>query len=159
MKLNCHICNRELDVESDPLSIDCGGDCWGCIGEIEAASGCESSITQVRKEFSEGLRKDWMPRPETDYEFNSETGLIIRVRLIRPLGEPWSNEAFELKIVSKSSSINENLMVHASLITNADGECIYSLKSEILKNRTDLWYFIVRKQDKWGKSLLVARNA
>ena len=33
---NCGICKRELDQPTDPLSIDCGGDCWGCISEIEA---------------------------------------------------------------------------------------------------------------------------
>ena len=31
----CGICNRELDTD-DPLSNDCGGDCWGCISQIEA---------------------------------------------------------------------------------------------------------------------------
>ena len=32
----CSICGRLLDVTEDPLSGDCGGDCWGCISEIEA---------------------------------------------------------------------------------------------------------------------------
>ncbi len=159
MKLNCHICNRELEAENDPLSIDCGGDCWGCIGEIEAEMGCESSIAQVRKEFSEGLREDWMPSPETDYEFNSETGLTISIQLFRPLGEPWNNEKFNLKIVSKNSGINEELIEHASLSTNIDGKCVYTSASKNLQNKTDLWYFIVRKQNKWGQPVLVAGNA
>ena len=33
---HCGICKRVLDIPADPLSIDCGGDCWGCVGEIEA---------------------------------------------------------------------------------------------------------------------------
>ena len=32
---NCLICGRPLDTP-DPLSSDCGGDCWGCMSEIEA---------------------------------------------------------------------------------------------------------------------------
>lgn len=32
----CLICGRPLDQADDPLSIDCGGDCLGCIEEIEA---------------------------------------------------------------------------------------------------------------------------
>lgn len=31
----CSLCHRKLDVESDPLSADCGGDCAGCIAEYE----------------------------------------------------------------------------------------------------------------------------
>jgi hypothetical protein len=30
----CGICGRPLDQPDDPLSDDCGGDCWGCVGEI-----------------------------------------------------------------------------------------------------------------------------
>lgn len=32
---HCSICNRLLDREDDPLSLDCGGDCYGCIIEAE----------------------------------------------------------------------------------------------------------------------------
>lgn len=32
----CHICKRILGDITDPLSMDCGGDCWGCIKEIES---------------------------------------------------------------------------------------------------------------------------
>lgn len=35
---------------------DCGGDCWGCIGEIEAAAGLKPSVEQVRQEYEVGLR-------------------------------------------------------------------------------------------------------
>jgi hypothetical protein len=33
---NCTICQRPLNQPADPLSPDCGGDCWGCISAIEA---------------------------------------------------------------------------------------------------------------------------
>jgi hypothetical protein len=31
----CGICGRLLDRPDDPLTRDCGGNCWSCIGEIE----------------------------------------------------------------------------------------------------------------------------
>lgn len=31
----CGICGRLLDRLDDPLSRDCEGNCWSCIGEIE----------------------------------------------------------------------------------------------------------------------------
>ena len=58
--MRCQICDRKLEMINDPLSIDCGGDCWGCIGEIEADQGFEPSLKQVRKEFELGLRPDWV---------------------------------------------------------------------------------------------------
>jgi hypothetical protein len=54
--MNCHICGRLLNQPDDPLTQDCGGDCWGCIGEIEAAAGFEPSVEQVRQERAAGLR-------------------------------------------------------------------------------------------------------
>jgi hypothetical protein len=36
MATNCGICKRILDQPGDPLSVDCGGDCWGCISVVEA---------------------------------------------------------------------------------------------------------------------------
>jgi hypothetical protein len=32
----CLICRRQIDVAGEPLSADTGGDCWGCVSEIEA---------------------------------------------------------------------------------------------------------------------------
>jgi hypothetical protein len=34
--MQCQTCKRELDQPSDPLSKDCGGDCWGCVNLVEA---------------------------------------------------------------------------------------------------------------------------
>jgi pimeloyl-ACP methyl ester carboxylesterase len=33
---NCGMCGCELNIGSNPLSGDCGGDCWGCISRVEA---------------------------------------------------------------------------------------------------------------------------
>jgi hypothetical protein len=56
----CGICGRKLDQKDDPLSLDCGGDCWSCIGEIEADMGDEYSLAKVRQEFAKGLRPAWV---------------------------------------------------------------------------------------------------
>lgn len=57
--MKCGICGRLLDQPGDPLSVDCGGDCWGCIGEIEADMGDPVSLAKVREESAAGLRPDW----------------------------------------------------------------------------------------------------
>ena len=59
ISLNCTICGRLLEQASDPLSSSCGGDCWGCVGDIEAAQGHKPSLEKVREEFALGLRPDW----------------------------------------------------------------------------------------------------
>lgn len=57
---HCETCGRTLDIPTDPLSINCGGDCWGCVGEFEADMGCPESLAQVRKEAEAGLRHGWI---------------------------------------------------------------------------------------------------
>ncbi len=52
----CGMCGRRLDQANDPLSGDCGGDCWGCIGEVEAGMGWDASVEAVRREIREGWR-------------------------------------------------------------------------------------------------------
>lgn len=54
--MNCQICNRPLNNPQDPLSVDCGGDCWGCIGEIESKAGYKPSVDIVQKEYELGVR-------------------------------------------------------------------------------------------------------
>jgi hypothetical protein len=60
----CGICGRELDRSDDPLSIDCGGDCWGCISEIEV-EGTGVDLESYRRDpgaffdiLNPGARKD-----------------------------------------------------------------------------------------------------
>lgn len=50
----CKTCGRALNVETDALSEDCGGDCWGCVGANEMD--WEPSAAQVRREIQDGLR-------------------------------------------------------------------------------------------------------
>ena len=47
--MKCGICGRQLDQPADPLSVDCGGDCWGCIGEIEADMGDRRNLIVVSR--------------------------------------------------------------------------------------------------------------
>lgn len=54
--MNCQICNRQLNNPEDPLSTDCGGDCWRCIGEIEANAGYRPSVDIIEKEYKLGIR-------------------------------------------------------------------------------------------------------
>ena len=59
----CQTCGRKLNVDSDPLSIDCGGDCWGCVGPLEV-DGWPTSAAKVADEVRTGLREpDGTPKP------------------------------------------------------------------------------------------------
>jgi hypothetical protein len=58
--MTCQICGQPLGHADDPLSVDCGGDCWGCVGEIEAEMGESTSLERVRDEFARGLRPGWV---------------------------------------------------------------------------------------------------
>jgi hypothetical protein len=61
----CTICGRRLNVRSDPLSSDCGGDCWGCIGPME--EGWPPSAAKVAEEIRDGLREpDGTAKPPSD---------------------------------------------------------------------------------------------
>ncbi|HIE5096401.1 TPA: hypothetical protein ACXNC8_002440, partial [Stenotrophomonas maltophilia] len=60
--VKCNFCGRTLNRPEDLLSGDCGGDCWGCIGEIEADAGYELSLKLVRQEYELGLRPGWVER-------------------------------------------------------------------------------------------------
>jgi hypothetical protein len=58
--MNCQISGRPLGQADDPLSVDCGGDYWDCVGQIEAAMGEPTSLDRVRDEFARGLRPGWV---------------------------------------------------------------------------------------------------
>ncbi len=57
----CKLCGRRMFDHIapglNPLLENCGGDCWGCIGKIEAEGGYEPSIIQYNKEIDAGWRK------------------------------------------------------------------------------------------------------
>jgi hypothetical protein len=70
----CRMCERPLGVEADPLSSDCGGDCWGCIGSIEADMGWEPSVEFVDQEIKAGLRNaDGTAKPYQPQTLSSRT--------------------------------------------------------------------------------------
>ena len=85
----CSICGRRLNTEGDELSGNCGGDCWGCIGEIEASLGWEQSIKAVMDEWRRGMRPNWTPP-------KAITDLSETANLWRPVGEA------ELKLIEAS---------------------------------------------------------
>jgi hypothetical protein len=97
----CGICNRGLEKVNDPLSIDCGGDCWGCIGPIEADMGCGYAIPKVRGEYFNGLRPDWVPAPTINVECRNSKNISALVQVIHPDANPWANREFTLKITTK----------------------------------------------------------
>jgi len=74
----CLICGRPLDIEVDPMSADTGGDCWGCIGEIEAKMGGGEkniSIGFVAQEIEWGWRHaDCSPKPQAVFLLNPSLG-------------------------------------------------------------------------------------
>lgn len=55
MEKKCGMCGRPLSIEGDPLSTDCGGDCWGCIGLVEAEHGDPESRAKVASEIELGV--------------------------------------------------------------------------------------------------------
>jgi hypothetical protein len=52
----CKLCGVPLDRPDDPLSADCDGDCWGCVGLIEAEMESTLSHDFVGREIDAGLR-------------------------------------------------------------------------------------------------------
>jgi hypothetical protein len=50
----CRMCGRLMDQPDDPLSDDCGGDCWSCLSETD--HGYPLSIKKVNDEIAAGLR-------------------------------------------------------------------------------------------------------
>ena len=52
----CQTCGCKLNLDADPLSMDCGGDCWGCVGPLEV-EGSPQSAAKVADEIFSGLRQ------------------------------------------------------------------------------------------------------
>ncbi len=54
----CDICGRLLDQPDDPLSHDCKGDCWGCVGEIKVDPDYDypPAIRKVQQKIASGTR-------------------------------------------------------------------------------------------------------
>jgi hypothetical protein len=150
MKKHCGICNRELNVDSDPLSGDCGGDCWGCIGEIEACAGYEMSLKLVREEYVDGLRPNWMPDPIITTririgENRLQNIIEFKVMILHPLGNPHENQFFKARVFEKHSSMSENRIINEyGLKTNSKG--VAEFECELINNemKQDIWIEIER---------------
>lgn len=72
----CGICSRPLNVDVDPMSADTGGDCWGCIGEIEVQIGDNLSVGLIEKEIAWGWRFDsGAPKPQIFFTKKGSTYL------------------------------------------------------------------------------------
>lgn len=159
MNRYCSICKRELEIDADPLSIDCGGHCWGCVGEVEADGGFQSSLVQVRKEFSQGLRDNWMPSPEISFCDSEESRITVNIKLVRPLGDPWGNEEFTLNIFHKLSGNTDELLESVILSTNEVGECAYKIQTKLVGEHSNLWCQLSRKSNCWARPIRVENSA
>ena len=144
MGINCSICGRKLDQENDPLSDDCGGDCWGCIGEIEADMGGEYAIKQLREEFKAGLRNDWLPSPKVKFSKNSD---VVEVYLKNPLGEPYVNEDFKLQIYSELMFKRTKIHFDKLVTTNLNGVVVIPIDKK--RNLKKVWCKVTRGDKVW----------
>lgn len=155
MTSHCNICNRKLDLENDPLSADCGGDCWGCIGEIEADSDYEPSLEVVREEFKKGLRPDWKPKPKVNILNIKNTGDAIiadfEILISRPLGEPWQNESIVVNFLSRDHNRNiSEILFSENCYTSEKGMVKISYTFPKLKHSRTPWIEISRNENKWA---------
>lgn len=144
MGVNCSICGRKLDQEKDPLSSDCGGDCWGCIGKIEADMGDEYSTKQLKEEFKAGLRNDWLPSPKVIFNNNSSA---VEVHLENPLGEPYVNEKFEIQLYSELMFKRTKVHFDKLVTTNLNGVVAIPIGKK--RNFKNDWCKVTRGDKTW----------
>jgi len=156
MKNYCGICKRELNVENDPLSGDCGGDCWGCIGEIEADSGYETSLKFVRQEYLDGYRQDWLPAPIVKFHLlaninNLTTVIEIEVRLVHPLGNPHVNQHIEVLVVKRNTLKEQSgILEKFDKITNSEGAAKHKVKLDDIEKAQNIWIEVKRNNKSWS---------
>lgn len=144
MTVNCSICHRILNQEHDPLSVDCGGNCWGCIGEIEAEMGDEYATRQLIKEFKAGLRNDWLPSPKIKFDKISAT---IEVYLETPLGLPCTEESIELLMYSELMFKRTKIYFDELVMTDSKGFAVIQVDKK-RKFEND-WCKITRGNRSW----------
>ncbi len=149
MKRNCcNICGRSLDNESDPLSRDCAGDCWGCIGEMEADSGYEPSLSIVRAEFEEGLRMNWIPSPNIDVS-RVGNGITVSIRFQRPLSEPWIGVDTDIRLSNSPDASAIGLIFYKSnQISDLNGLVTVTLAKS--PTSMPIWLHIHRASSIWS---------
>lgn len=157
--MNCSICGRTLENPADPLSSDCGGDCWGCIGEAEADSGHELSLEMVKAEYAAGLRPGLAFRPKITFNFvlssSGKTNVEAEITLFKPNGVLWAEEVIEFSLVCFTpKKIFRNLSHTQNFITNSLGvvKFVFAIP-EVNKNEKLYAVFSVMK-NKWLYSIV-----
>lgn len=139
-----------MNVKSDLLSDDCGGDCWGCIGEIEASAGDELSLSHVREEYIDGLRPNWMPDPIVTTRIRIQENKLqnvveFEVLLLHPLGHPHENQFFKARVFEKISSLDKSRIIREyNLNTNSKG--VVEFECALLDNemKQEIWIEVER---------------
>lgn len=144
MNNHCGICNRALDKENDPLSADCGGDCWGCIGEQEAEMGGEQSIAMLRQEFKDGLRDAWLPSPTVTTISKVPS---VEIRLENPLGDPCKHQEFAVLLYKDSLFGRKRIYVNEQAVTDENG--IFTIKIKNPKQLNNSLCKIQRGNTSW----------
>lgn len=164
MTSNCTICGRKLETEGDPLSIDCGGDCWGCIGEIEADGGYPQSLEQVRNEFKDGHRISWIPSPSISLTpkgiIRSGEYLNIHVSFKMPLGQPRKKEDIFIRYISKSSNgmVERRELQKFTKTTDKNGSIYLKFKYPKLWLGNKAWIEVKLESNTWSFPLFVTQN-
>ena len=151
----CNICRRTLDCENDPLSADCGGDCWGCIGEIEADMGCEYSLRKVREEYSSGLRPGWIPSPNVVLTQSGGGATHVLVEFVHPSGGVWPEVEFTLSFDSKDVPKNQSETIESVvLVADRGGAAQYEYSFPKLKRNNTAWVSVELQSMTWSKPAL-----
>jgi len=152
--MKCGICGRILENSEDPLSSDCGGDCWGCIGEMEADSGYAPSLEQVKLEYAEGLRPNLVFSPKISFSFTpSHSGCVsveAQITLSKPNGAPWAGETISLCLVC--STVKENfrkVLQEKKVITNSTGNINFVFTYPEVKKQEKLYVEVSLGKTKW----------
>ncbi|GGY87765.1 hypothetical protein GCM10011613_35970 [Cellvibrio zantedeschiae] len=152
--MKCGICGRILENSEDPLSSDCGGDCWGCIGETEADSGYIPSLEQVRLEYAAGLRPNLIFSPKISFNYTpSPSGCVVveaQIKLSKPNGAPWAGEVISVCLVC--STVKENfrqVSQEEKLTTNSAGNINFVFTFPEVKNYEKLYVEVFLEKTKW----------
>jgi len=108
--------------------------------------GHEATIRKLREEYSNGLRKDWMPSPRVRSEQLSSNQVTVFVSLEKPLGEPWPDEPFRISLFHKLAG-EEIELVNAALATDSQGSA--SIEFQLTGEVTNVWCGIARNKKNW----------
>lgn len=153
--MKCGICERILENPEDPLSSDCGGDCWGCVGEMEADSGYAPSLEQVRLEYAAGLRPNLIFRPKISFSFTSSplgcVAVEAQITLSKPDGAPWAGETISSCLVCSTENENfRKVLQEQKFITSTRGGINFVFTSPEVKEHEKLYIEVSLGKNKWG---------